>query len=395
MNREDQEIVSSVSAMSAIYQSLAAVFTSDERHRHTARRLLLATGVWMPLEVYTQWPVLYPWVVRDNQLANHEKGIAHPISGLQRNDNGPIGRLKNGLPVSWATAGSAFHLKPLKRGQQQWWQSHVWEGMTTNPLTNSFVPNLVWLPEAVGRLTDPDATGAKSTLFQEEIKAIAWSLYRHAPVVEPLRETVERIWRTIPEPQATGLEPDEVDLVNWFKPTASFLAQRTKQHDQIWKAVNALQTDGNLHGIDLIPKTYRTTLPRMGPAAWESLRTHLEPFAAAADHLKIASTVMAGPEPAPKKTATAPHSKATDTALPISLDPPDKEAFKAALLATKQAEIDVVYNDGHVVTEAWDAQKFGPTSSVLGNLRSRPKFRVGAWQAAGIVELRVRVVQPV
>ena len=393
MIRPGQESGTAVSAMSAIYHSMANVFTSDERHRHTARRLLLATGVWMPLEVYKQWPVLYPWVVRDNQLANSDKGIAHPTSGLQRNDNGPIGRLKNGLPVRWATAAPTLHVKPLKRGHQQWWQAHVWEGMTTNALTNSFVPNLVWLPEAIGRLTDPDVQGAKSTLFQEEIKAIAWSLYRHAPVIDPLQDTVEGIWQTIPEPRTTTLEADEAALVNWFKPTQSFLAQRAKQHDQVWKAVNALLTDRNLHGIDLTPKTYRTTLPQMNTRAWESLRSHLEPFAAAAERLRMESFAVdetAKRKQKPSKTASG---KASDSHLPISLDPPGQDAFKAALLVTKKAEIEVVYSDGHVVTQPWSASKFSPTSSVIGNLRARPKFRAGVWQAAGIVELRVRVVQ--
>lgn len=393
MHRDEQAITAAVSAMSAIYQGMASVFTADERHRHSARRLLLATGVWMPVDVYKQWPVLYPWVVRDNQLANNDKGIAHPVSGLQRNDNGPIGRLKNGVPVNWAAAGPKFSVKPLKRGQQQWWQCHVWEGMTTNPLTNSFLPNLVWLPEAIGRLTDPDTKGAKSTLFQEEIKAIAWSLYRDAPVVAPLEETVENIWRSIPEPRSTALEADEAALVNWFNPSQKFHQALAKRHDQVWKATHALLADGNLHGIELTPKTYRSTLPRVGPNAWGALRSHLEPFAAALEQWETTGPVASAPSTGKKGLAGVKQPHPDGQVLPIALDPAGPDAFKAALLATKEAEIEIVYSDGHVITETWKATKLSATSNVVGNLRARPKFRAGAWQAAGIAELRVRVVQ--
>ena len=34
------------------------------------------------------------------------------------------------------------------------------------------------------------------------------------------------------------------------------------------------------------------------------------------------------------------------------------------------------------------------TSNVIGNLRSRPEFRAGKWQARGIASLRVTIERP-
>ena len=78
-------------------------------------------------------------------------------------------------------------------------------------------------------------------------------------------------------------------------------------------------------------------------------------------------------------------------ALPITLEPPNSEDFLQVLLRTKKAWIEVTYNDGRTEVQAWNAGNMRPTSKVIGNLRSRPEFRSGAWEKNGIVSLRVTV----
>lgn len=80
--------------------------------------------------------------------------------------------------------------------------------------------------------------------------------------------------------------------------------------------------------------------------------------------------------------------------LPIVLHPRGVERFREALLETRAAWIDISYENGRVEREPWSAQKLNATSNVLGNLRSRPKFRAGAWQEAGIVAVHVSVAPP-
>ena len=77
--------------------------------------------------------------------------------------------------------------------------------------------------------------------------------------------------------------------------------------------------------------------------------------------------------------------------LPITLDPIDPSVFKDHLLKRKAAEITIFYKDGRTVTRPWSADRFAETSNVFGNLRSRPEFRQGEWQAHGIIKVHVRV----
>ena len=65
--------------------------------------------------------------------------------------------------------------------------------------------------------------------------------------------------------------------------------------------------------------------------------------------------------------------------LPIALEPPDSDDFLSALLRTKEAWIEVFYQDGRKDVRHWRATQMKRTSNVIGNLRSRPEFRNDAW----------------
>lgn len=77
--------------------------------------------------------------------------------------------------------------------------------------------------------------------------------------------------------------------------------------------------------------------------------------------------------------------------LPITLEPAPVERFKEALLRRKSADIEVRFLDGRSETRSWNASRFSEESNVFANLRSRPEFRQGAWQSAGIAKVHVRV----
>ena len=80
--------------------------------------------------------------------------------------------------------------------------------------------------------------------------------------------------------------------------------------------------------------------------------------------------------------------------LPITLDPPDSDDFLSAILRTKEAWIEVSYQDGRREVRHWRATQMKPTSNVIGNLRSRPEFRNDAWQKFGIASVRVSIEHP-
>ena len=78
--------------------------------------------------------------------------------------------------------------------------------------------------------------------------------------------------------------------------------------------------------------------------------------------------------------------------LPISLDPPQPDEFKARLLTRREAIIEVHYVNGDIDRRTWNARRFSESSNIFGNLRSRPEFRKGVWQEMGIVKVCARVV---
>ncbi|MBK7962435.1 MAG: hypothetical protein IPK04_15365 [Bdellovibrionales bacterium] len=76
--------------------------------------------------------------------------------------------------------------------------------------------------------------------------------------------------------------------------------------------------------------------------------------------------------------------------LKIELIPQDAGEFKAQLLSSKVATIEVIFDDGKIEQKIWNAANMTSESNVLGNLRSRPDFRSGKWQASGISSIRVK-----
>ena len=80
--------------------------------------------------------------------------------------------------------------------------------------------------------------------------------------------------------------------------------------------------------------------------------------------------------------------------LPITLEPPKSDNFLSALLRTKEAWIEVFYEDGKREVRQWRATQMKSTSNIIGNLRSRPEFRNDAWQKYGIASVRVSIEHP-
>jgi hypothetical protein len=95
---------------------------------------------------------------------------------------------------------------------------------------------------------------------------------------------------------------------------------------------------------------------------------------------------------APDRRTVSAAATARRKHLPITLIPSDAEVFKQALLRSRVAEIAITYRDGRVERKTWNASNFDNSSNVIGNLRSRPKFRADQWEAEGIEKVTVSVL---
>ena len=96
----------------------------------------------------------------------------------------------------------------------------------------------------------------------------------------------------------------------------------------------------------------------------------------------------------PEPLDSSPEFRREGDTLPITLDPPSQEAFRQALLRTRGAWIVEVHGDGRRIERRWDARNMNESSNVIGNLRSRQRYRKGSWKHLGIQSLMVSVRRP-
>ena len=102
------------------------------------------------------------------------------------------------------------------------------------PLLNSFVPNLVWLPSQVSKLSDREGGPVQLAL-----QSISWQIYRHAPVAAHLVEVVEEAWTLVPEPKQSV---DHMPDLNWFEPTDRFHSTRRARLGTVLEALQRLES---------------------------------------------------------------------------------------------------------------------------------------------------------
>jgi hypothetical protein len=250
-----------------------------ELFRSLAQRLVRTTSIWLPLDAYERWPILLPWVVRDPTCrGNRRKGVpdewsAPNVRGYLRDDNSLI----KAIPRSLTVAGPrGSHLHGARMGSE-FVASHVWRVVrhvdlaSRHPLLNSFVPNLVWLPGQVAKLSDREGG-----IIQETLQAMSRAVFRHANVLPRLRSLVEEAWGTLPEPEM-DLEPFDPADLNWFRTTPAFFRTRSARLGSVIAALDALELNQPLGGR-VITRRYAAGLPLVSCADRTALRSQLERF---------------------------------------------------------------------------------------------------------------------
>ena len=169
-----------------------------------AARLVVALGVWLAPAAYARLPILRPYAVRDPDARGNkarqlpDQWGSPTAAGLFRDDNSLIKRIPYSLPIR-SLRNAHYAGRHIERG---FVAAHVWrviEGdvlASRDPLTYSFIPNLVWLPTQVAKLTDREGSFAQAYL-----QAISRKIYEPFPLSSPLRTLVEPIWARLPAPQ--------------------------------------------------------------------------------------------------------------------------------------------------------------------------------------------------
>ena len=216
-----------------LYEFFQNVIAEESEAFAAVPLLMLETmGVWLPLDVYAKWPILLPFVVRDPDCRS-KPSVGRPDAwsspddaGYLRDDNSLVKGLPRALEI---VAPKQRRISGARLGTE-FVAAHVWRKVRGTetlasrlPELNTFVPNLVWLPGQIAKLTDREGS-----IVQQTAQALAWSIYRTVPVAAHLVDLVEESWELLPEP-TRAIQPVDTSQLNWFIATPLFMALREQR----------------------------------------------------------------------------------------------------------------------------------------------------------------------
>jgi hypothetical protein len=244
-----------------------------------AARLFTALGIWFPTSVYASCPIVLPFAVRDPTCRPRKRGDpdewgAPDLTGHFRDDNSLVKSLPRSLPIN-SPRNPLYHGRRLGNG---FVACHVWrvkagtgaDLSSRDPDTYSFIPNLVWLPVQVAKLTDREGSFAQAFL-----QALAVKIYRCIEVPCELRPAVERAWSKLPLPTGipeSGL-PHHDDLA-YFGASETYTARRISVLRTVARGLDDV-AEGRSISSKIVSSRYTTGLPSLSPSAFVELRRTL------------------------------------------------------------------------------------------------------------------------
>lgn len=237
--------------------------------------LIMDLGIWLDPSIYENIPVLVPFVIRNAQCrkinpatGKHTWGCADS-QGYMQDDNSIIKAIPSSLSIK-----SPYNLfNGTKRGTG-YVCCHVWSSILTKnpttvsgysgasnftsprfPETNSFVPNLVWLPKQIASLTDRPRSYA-----QQLIQRISYEIYRNLHLSSSCKINITGIWDMLPCPNIPLPQNFTLKNLNYFIPDDKWIPRRkgtlTKEINSIVSVLNGIQSTTKIKS-----SSYTSTLP--------------------------------------------------------------------------------------------------------------------------------------
>lgn len=211
-----------------LYHYIQKYFLNDsEVADEVIENFIINLSIWLPPSFYQELPIILPYVVRDpscrrrNDQDQEEWGTANE-NGFLRDDNSLI----KGVPKSFLIKSKKIKEYNGQKLGNGFVSSHIWRVIqgasesfisNRNHQFNSFVPNIVWLPRQISKLTNRD-----NSVAQKVIQAISFQLYEH--IYMP--QEINRLWASLPMP--VEYEEMEIDVkrLTFFKYTDSWMKKR-------------------------------------------------------------------------------------------------------------------------------------------------------------------------
>lgn len=214
-----------------------------EQFREVVQGLILGLGVWLAPAAYQRFPLLVPYAVRDAACrGDRRRGVpdqwgAPDGSGRFRDDNSLI----KGIPRSLMVTNPSNNIVNGSRIGTGFVAAHVWRKLADgtdaprNEATYSFLPNLVWLPAQLAKLTDREG-GFAQTLLQ----AVSLAVYRKVPLKPRLAAFVAPIWEKLPVRDEVATMDVSPDRLNFFGFEGQWLERRRRTLNIVCEAILAI-----------------------------------------------------------------------------------------------------------------------------------------------------------
>ena len=262
-----------------LYRFFNEVLPSEpELFEKIPRLLVISMAVWFPKSVYQRMPVLLPWVLRDTTCRGKKSKGKRIIpdqwgapneDGYLRDDNS----LVKGIPKSLGITSESYSFVNGRHLGTEFVAAHIWRENNTGtlasrlPQLNTFVPNLVWLPSQVAKLSDREGSHVQTAL-----KEVSWGIYHDLPLTGSAKTVADQSWSLLPKPVAPRnvLETE----LNWFVATNKFMKTRFSKLDAVIDALEKLK-DGQKVPQKLQPSRFRDGLPSVPPKTREKLLSDL------------------------------------------------------------------------------------------------------------------------
>ncbi len=190
-------------------------------------KLVMDLSIWLPVTLYEELPIILPYVVRDptcrkrGRDQKEEWGSADEF-GFFRDDNSLI----KGIPRSFQIHGGKIRQYRNKKLGTGFTSCHIWrviefEGSeiisNRHHLFNSFIPNIVWLPRQIAKLTDRDGS-----IAQRVLQAMSYKYYRDVT----MPDDIESLWEYLLCPSEYRTLELDTDKMNFFKITDEWILKR-------------------------------------------------------------------------------------------------------------------------------------------------------------------------
>lgn len=265
-----------------LYYFLKSMLDVEEELAHDfIRKAIINLGIWLSPEYYKHLPVFSPFVIRDlkcrgNKKKNIPERWGEPTDkGYFKDDNSIIKGYVRSLEIR-----SPFSSYNKYKIGNAYVASHVWRQpsnflsnedlATKDPWLNSFIPNLVWLPQQLSKLSDREG-GYVQTFLQK----VSFQIYHH--IITDCPDLTNSLWDKLPVGVISDKEKVDISNISFFKYEQKVLQGRKSK---ILTVIHALQerVSNSFISNKIVSDRYTEGLNRLQSSSLVELKNDLENY---------------------------------------------------------------------------------------------------------------------